>query len=361
MNTRTSLNELVCHSGDGPDAVFTARKAPAFASAERLMTGVSKYASSHEVQSMNVAHLKWLWKMSESVNDEGGSRKQIFDRARILKRRLTYLVQGARLISPLQVFMHPRTGSPLQRALALRPQLAGAVIWPYICTSWDARTRLQRIDEHFRVIESMTVLDFPVNEQMALLDLADVASNLRVVLDQPKWFMREGMLVLNLFAKDARIYSLAFSFALERDKVVAHVGAIQGVDTEGIMDEYKGLTKALHGMRPRDFQVELLRIFCRCLGVSRIYAVADDKRQHRSSYFGAAKSDVLFLNYDAIWEERGGVRDSGDFFVLPIETPMKLDKVPSKKRAMYRRRYELLQSLEKRMQAALNMSPMAPF
>ena len=279
-----------------------------------------------------------------------------------MKRRLSYLAEGVRLISPLQIFMHPRAGSPLQRALEQRPQLAGAVIWPYICTSWDARTRLQRIDEHFRVIESMAVLDFPVNEQMALIDLADVAANLRVVLDQPKWFMREGMLVLNLFAKDARIYSLAFSFALERDKVVAHVGAIQGVGTEGIMDEYKSLTKALHGMRPRDFQVELLRIFCRCLGVSRIYAVADDKRQHRSSYFGAAKSDVLFLNYNTIWEERGGVRDSEDFFVLPMETPMKsLDKVPSRKRAMYRRRYELLQSLEKRMQVALNMNPMASF
>lgn len=312
---------------------------------------------------MNVANLKWLWKMSESLDDGGGSRKQFLDKARILKRRLRYLAEGARLISPLRAFMHPRAGSPLQRALEQRPQLAGAVIWPYICTTWNARTRLQRIDEHFRAIELMgTVLDFPVNEQMLLLDLADVASNLRVVLDRPKWFLREGMLVLNLFAQEIRIYSLAFSFAFEEDKVVAYIGAIQGVNVAGIIDDYRDLTKALHGMRPRDFQVELLRMFCRCLGISRIYAVADDKRQHRSSYFGTNKSDALFLNYNVIWEERGGVRHSDDFFVIPMETPMKsLDAVPSKKRAMYRRRYQLLQSLEKRMQVALNMIPLAPF
>lgn len=305
---------------------------------------------------MNVEYLKWLWKMSASVCDEGSSRRQILKKARILKRRLSYLAKGANLIGPLQIFMNPRAGSPLQRAMEQRPELVGVVIWPYICSSWTARTCLQRIDEHFRVIESTsTALDFPINEQRDLLDLSDVADNLRVVLDQPKWFMREGMLVLNLFAQDVRIYSLAFSFAFEKKKVVAFVGAIQGVGTEGIMDDYKDLTKALHGMRPRDFQVELFRIFCRCLGVSRIYAVSDDRRQHRSSYFGAAKSDVLFLNYNVIWEERGGIRDSDDFYLLSIETPVKnLDEVPSKKRAMYRRRYELLQSVEERMQTFLN-------
>jgi uncharacterized protein len=295
---------------------------------------------------MNVKYLKWLWKMSASVCDEGSSRKPIFEKARILKRRLSYVAKGATLIGPLQ------------RAMEQRPELAGVVVWPYICTSWNATSRLQRIDEHFKVMESIgSVLDFPINGQLLLLDLTDVSANLRVVVDQPKWFMREGMLVLNLFSQDVRIYSLSFSFALEKGKVVAYVGAVQGVGVEGIMGDYKDLTKALHGMRPRDFQVELFRIFCRCLDVSKIYAVNDDKRQHRSRYFGTAKSEFLFLNYNAIWQERGGVRDGEDFFVLSIETPVKkLDRVPSKKRAMYRRRYELLKSLEERMQVTLSIN-----
>jgi uncharacterized protein VirK/YbjX len=309
---------------------------------------------------MTVEDMKWLWKISAPNSDESGegSRKSIVGKIRVLRRRIRYFAKGYTLINPLQAFMHPREGSPLQRTIVQRPEVVGVVVWPYICASWNARTRLQRIEEHFRVIESMgSVLDFPIDEQLVLLDLADVAANLRVVLDQPKWFMREGMLVLNLFAQEARIYSLAFSLALEEGKVVAYVGAVQGVDSEDIMDDYKDLTKTLHGMRPRDFLVELFRIFSRCVGVTKIYAVNDDKRQHRSSYFGAAKSEALFLNYNTVWEERGGERFDGNFFVLSTKTPMKsLDEVPSKKRAMYRRRYELLQLLEERMQVTLRGS-----
>ena len=303
---------------------------------------------------MNVEELKWLWKVSAAVCGQPDVRAQklSFKKTRILKRRFSYISKAARLIDSLQVFMQPRQGSPLQRAMALHPELVGVVIWPFTCSSWDAKTCLQRIDQHFRVIETMNAnLDFPCNDALTLLDLSDVATNLRVVLDQPKWFMREGLFVINLFALDARIYSLAFSFAFEDDMKIATIGAIQGVDTEGILDDYKDLTKALHGMRPRDFLVEVFRIFCRCVGVSRIYAVDDAKRQHRSSYFGEAKSETLFMSYNDIWTERGGVQDSEDFFVLAMDTPMKsLEEVASKKRAMYRRRYELLRSIEERMQ-----------
>ena len=254
--------------------------------------------------------------------------------------------------------MHPRAGSPLKRAMEQRPVLVGVTIWPYLCSSWGAEIRLQRIDEHFRMIEKLdSVLDFPVNGMLPLLDLEDIATNLRVVLDQPKWFMREGLFVINLFMKDVRIYSLAFSLAFEKGEVVTHVGAIQGADVDGILDDYKNLTKVLHGMRPRDFLVESFRIFCRCTGVTRIYAVNDAKRHHRSSYFGSEKSGKLLLNYNDIWVERGGVPDGEDFYVFSIETPMRnLDEVPSKKRAMYRRRYKLLQLIEERMQVSLKAS-----
>jgi uncharacterized protein VirK/YbjX len=312
------------------------------------------------VELIIVDDLKWLWKMSAAVcaHENPRAQKRGFGAVRILNRRLSYVAKSARVINSLQVYMHPREGSPLQRIMRQRPALVGATIWPYICLSWSAETRLQRIEEHFGVIEKLgSQLDFPVTEMLSLIDLADVATNLRVVLDQPKWFMREGLFVINLFIQDVRIYSLAFSFAFEEGEIVTHIGAIQGVDVEGILGDYKDLTKALHGMRPRDFLVELFRIFCCCLGVSKIYAVNDAKRQHRSSYFGSQKSEELLLNYNDIWVERGGVQDSEDFFALSVETPMRnLEEVPSKKRAMYRRRYELLQSIEARMQSALKVN-----
>ena len=277
---------------------------------------------------------------------------------RILKQRLVFLASGMKIDDALQMFMHPMPDSALHRALEHRPELMGVIVWPFVCTNWNARMRLQRIEDHFRAVDAMgSPFDFPPDEMRQILDLGDIAPDLRVVLDQAKWFMREGLQVINLFIQDKRIYSLAFSLTFEDDEVVVCVGAIQGVDTEGIMDNYKDLTKALHGMRPRDFLMELFRTLCRCLGIRKIYAVNDARRQHRSSYFGPDKSKALFLNYNDIWEERGGEQYDDDFFVFSTETPMKnLDDVPSKKRAMYRRRYELLNSLEERLCTELHVT-----
>lgn len=301
-------------------------------------------------------NLKWLWNVAALVcKHELGAQKRSFNRLRILKRKLVFMAKAMKLMGPLQGFICPRENSPLQRAMGQRPEMVGAVLWPYICSSWPAKIRLCRIEEHFKAIEAMgSTLDFPVNQALLLLDLEEVIPDLKVVLDQPKWFLREGLLVVNLFISDTRVYSLAFSFALESGHIVAYIGAIQGIDTEGILEDYKDLTKALYGMRPRDFIIEVFRILCRCLGVSKIFAISDDRRQHRSNYFDAEKSKV-FVDYNNIWVDRGGTWESGDFFVFSVETPMRdLDAVPSKKRAMYRRRYELLNLIETQMKVILN-------
>ncbi len=304
-----------------------------------------------------LSDVAWLWKVSGSVSEGHGLRA--------LRRRMAFMVQATRRLDTLRPFIHAKPGSPLQRLIATRPETAGAVVWPYQCLSWDPTSRLERIEGHFKVIEALGApLDFPTDGALPLLDLGAISTGLRVVLDQPRWFMREGQLAINLFAAEIRIYTVAFSFNYEANGIAAYIGAIQGGNTAGIQDDYKELTKSLHGMRPRDFLVELFRTLCRCLDISRIYAVADTSRQHRSEYFGALKTSTLTLNYDHIWSERGGVKEDGDFFLLSLDAPLKpLDEVPSKKRAMYRRRYELLHDLVRQVRAelvALRAPPPAP-
>jgi uncharacterized protein VirK/YbjX len=290
--------------------------------------------------------LRRFWRWSSPVCGQKGLRR--------LRARVSFVLKAWSAQDLLRPFVAPPSGGSLQRAFQQRPEIVGAIVWPYMCSTWSSKERIQRIDEHFRLIDSMGgALDFPIDQSFELIDLGDVQESLRVVLDRPQWFMREGQLVLNLFMADVRIYSIAFSFAFEGERTVAFVGAIQGGNADGAMADYKDLTKTLHGMRPRDFLVELLRSFCRTLGVWRIYAVADASRQHRSSYFGKAKSDTLSLNYDEIWSERGGIRHDADFFMLGPEAPLKsLEEIPSKKRSMYRKRYELLDSLHARIATA---------
>ena len=91
--------------------------------------------------------------------------------------------------------------------------MVGAVIWPYQCSGWDARTRFARIFDHYSTIARIgRPLDFPVDDYLVSLEaLGELREGLRVILDQPKWFMREGGLTINLFLADTRMFSLAFS------------------------------------------------------------------------------------------------------------------------------------------------------
>lgn len=294
----------------------------------------------------------WLWNVSKQV-----CTWRSVSTFKSIKNRLVFMAKAARVSSSLKPFLTATEGSSINKLIAQRPETVGAVVWPYQCLTWDAKTRLGRIEDHYRVIESLSPkIDFPVDGALKLLHMGDTYENLHIVLDQPIWFMREGQLVLNLFLDNVRIFSLAFSFAHESGNVVAYVGAMQGRNIDGLLDTYREITKAMHGMRPRDFLFELFRAFCRAVGVSKIFAVSDTSRHHRSSYFGKKEEKgELTLNYDEIWLERGGIQMTTDYFEFSMHSHIKnLEEVPSKKRAMYRRRYEFLEIMEARMQDVCN-------
>ena len=294
---------------------------------------------------MSVADIAWLWAQSRHVGGGLGPRA--------IRRRAQFMRAARHLGPALATLRSPAPGSALARALAQRPQLVGAVVWPYVCAQWDANARLRHLAAHFEALDRVPALDVAADAATELLSLCDVSPGLRVVLDQPAWFMREGPLVLNLFEGQVRLYSLAFSLGGPASRPTACIGALQGVTTEGVLDHYRALTKALHGQRPRDFLIELFRMMCRAAGVAEILAVADAQRVHRSAYFGEAKSTHLQVDYDEIWRDRGGAARDAAFFTLPLRACAKdLEEVPSKKRAMYRRRYELLAALAPRMAAA---------
>jgi uncharacterized protein VirK/YbjX len=241
----------------------------------------------------------------------------------------------------------------LGKAIKARPEIVGAVIWPYQCSAWVLRTRLSRIRAHYDAVEAAGgLLDLPENASLTLLDLATIKQGLRVAIDQPHWLMREGPLAINLFIVETRIYSLAFSLLQEANgQLVAVVGGIQGRghDLEGARDEYRRLTKAGHGMRPRDLLVEVFGMFCAWMGVTEIMAVANEFRHDRHRYFGT-RSKTFSTDYNEIWADRGGVRTNAMFYRLdPYGKHKDLAEIRVNKRAMYRRRYQMLNSLNEQL------------
>lgn len=288
---------------------------------------------------MLVRNARWLWGNSAAVWQGKGTV--------VLLRRVQFVLAALKIYGAVKPFINAPSETPLGLLMAHRPETLGAVVWPYQCAGWNPTTRLERIKKHYSIVATLNpLLNFTVLEKLELLDLGGIREGLHVVLDQPKWFMREGALALNLFVGGTRIYSLAFSLFDEPKGITAFIGAIQGRDIEGALEQYKEITKAAHGMRPRDLLIEIFRIFCEAFGVEKIFAVSDEHRHHRHPYFGNTKKSFS-NNYNEIWVERGGLRIDPKFFELPMEQGQKdIETIPAKKRGMYRRRYEMLRVIK---------------
>lgn len=229
------------------------------------------------------------------------------------------------------------------------PCMLGLVEWPYIHNGWGLQQRVRTILGHYKIVRSRSsFLDVSDAQPKAILDLSEYSDSTSIVVDRPKWFAREGEVVLSLFKGDKRVKSIAFSLGHVNNELVIYVGAIQGIhaddDTLGL---FKTLTKEFEGLRPRSLLIEILRNVAEKIGAKKIWAISDENRHHRHSYFADTHKSDLKSHYDSIWLDHGGKKLDNGFFDIPVEKHRKeMAEVSSKKRAMYRRRYTMLESIE---------------
>ncbi|MET0612924.1 MAG: DUF535 family protein [Pseudomonas caspiana] len=284
---------------------------------------------------------------------------------RALKNKLKLLVLIGQNWSGLNVFLGRMSNALGKSGVEkLGTDCIGVVHWPYISKNWSAQDRLGVLASHYEVITKSCpqLLLFGRNERLVLSDLSAFSPGCFLVLDRPTWFMREGELVLNLFQGELRIASIAFTLCRTDTELCMFIGAVQGihkgVESDLSLSIYRDLTKDFEGLRPRSFLIEVIKYLATNLGVEKIHAVGDGYRHHRHPYFGAEKSQDLAANYDVIWLEHGATpSEREDFFEIPMEPSRKpLDSIVAKKRAMYRRRYELLDDTFRRIDSVLSAS-----
>lgn len=281
---------------------------------------------------------------------------------RALNNKFKMLVLVARNWSELKLFCE-RMSSALGKSGVekLGGDCVGVVHWPYISRSWSPKNKLSVLASHYEVVTKSCpqLLLLGRSDSLMLSDLSEFAAGCSLVLDRPFWFMREGELVLNLFQGDLRIASIAFTLSRTDTELCIFIGAVQGihkgVESELSLSIYRDLTKDFEGLRPRSFLIEVIKYIAINIGVEKIYAVGDGYRHHRHPYFGAHKALELAANYDVIWLEHGATpSEREDFFEIPMILSRKpLDSIASKKRAMYRRRYELLDDTFKKIDSVL--------
>lgn len=233
--------------------------------------------------------------------------------------------------------------TPLGALLSEWPDTVGYLLSPYQCASWNPDRRLSRIEGHLRVLEELPGLKLASDDKLVLLDLGAISPDVSLIIDRPKWLSREGHLTLSIFKGEFRAFTVSFSL-FDASELEIFIGGIQGRQGEDMLSLYRDLTKDFHGMRPRDFLVEALRILAAKMGAKHLYAVADDHKISRHAYF--SKTGDSGPSYDEIWQERGGIRTAATHFELPLAGVRRnLEEIAAKKRSMYRRRYEMLDQI----------------
>jgi uncharacterized protein VirK/YbjX len=97
-------------------------------------------------------------------------------------------------------------------------------------------------------------------------------------------------------------------------------------------------------MRPAHLLVHTLRVLAAQWGAARLQGV--DPENHVKGRWNLRDSRLRF-DYRAFWAEHEGVRDDSGNWTMPLDTALRpLDEVPTKRRAMYRRRYAMLEALQ---------------
>lgn len=147
----------------------------------------------------------------------------------------------------------------------------------------------------------------------------------------------EGYFAVSLRYQDQKVYDASFTL-MESDRLM--VASIQGSNAENAQELIKIATKKLNGVRPMFMLIYLFKMISAHYGLQ----LCGIPHKYQAKYRFNDNTRLLF-NYDDFWRENSGVMQ-GDYWTLSNHLELKgLEEIPSKKRSMYRKRYEMLDLL----------------
>lgn len=209
-------------------------------------------------------------------------------------------------------------------------------------TSMSSRFSMMISDLHFidSRLQSEKLHGLTKDERVILF--CDDQSGLYLDIGWNFEYPQEGIWLLTIKQQEsgATIYSTSFSIFNSR----LFVGAIQGPRGENSQSAVRDATRALHGIRPHYFLIEVLRQFVTIWGLEGLVGI--DSRHQFKSHPKSFRACVVYFDYGAFWRDLGATRELGGNWSVPVNSTRKsIEEVESKKRAMYRRRFALLDSM----------------
>lgn len=164
---------------------------------------------------------------------------------------------------------------------------------------------------------------------------------------------REGETTLWLRAGDNTLLaSLTFCVLEKNGRGALMIGGLQGPRRDVGRETIKNATRACYGLFPKRILLEAVFNLAKQSGISTIYGVSDEGHVLRALRYRLSKGRHLHASYDEFWASLGGQQENAFLWALPSGMERKsLESIASKKRAEYRRRFQLLDEIEQAIRA----------
>ena len=269
--------------------------------------------------------------------------------------RLPFLRELAKI--RLRALLHPRLTPHWLHLLNSHPAFSDyvrtcprflyKVYRPYISHALAPDERLAAIRSHYLFMFRRGLGQTMARASLGPVVLAEAAGRsglpYQVQLRTVDRFDREGECVLQLTLDDRAIYTVAFTVAPRDGRPALSIGCVQGGKTEDAREAIRIATRELHGIRPKQLLVSLVRQLGHEYGCERMLMVSN----HNRVIYKAIRNGRVLADYDALWEELGARRRAdGDYEMdcAPLAPP-DLEQIASKKRSEARKRHELVARL----------------
>ncbi len=262
-----------------------------------------------------------------------------------IERRIKYLWRLALTRQARRSLMHELRGLKLGEALfRAQPRAFYPVMNHLIDRRMNSKARMRTTLASLRVVCGSVGDESNVHSLLTHgITLLEMTDRTRVVLSLNDVSFHEGLWQIGLIGEDGiRLYSIGFGLT---DAGALLMGNVQGPSLkEDGLDRIRDATHAAHGMRPPHLLVYTLRVLATAWGATRLQGV--DPENHVKGKWNLRDSRLRF-DYRGFWAEHEGVRDDSGNWTLPLGTALRpIEEVATKRRAMYRRRYAMLEALQ---------------
>lgn len=276
-------------------------------------------------------------------------------RRKFLLRSLLKPLGTAKLLSSLA--QHP----DLLLILNAQPGLPCRLHRPWLSLTFDEKKTLAALDYHYKTLcahlptEVRSSFFTPQGVTFAKLTGKNGEQyTIRFYTDPMQDKEGEATLV---FCDEQRtqLAGMTFALCLYEGKRTLFIGGLQGAKANIPHEFIQAATKSCHGLFPKRLLLEACTELASYLGMEQIIAVSNDTHIYQSWRYRKKKQDKLHADYDSFWESLSGERTAEGTFRLPMLIVRKtMEEIASKKRAEYRRRYDLLDSLQNQMRQILH-------